>query len=127
MNAQFADILPDANTMQKGEILRVNLRETVREILIHISEEINKARPLGETHVYIRLPTHFSVHGVKNEDAQLYVWSTIIQELEAKNYKNKLDMQDKKVELCISWRSELDTIERKKQQDIIKRSCTSQG
>jgi hypothetical protein len=70
---------------------------------------------------YSALDRHFPVsEGMGNKKAQIYVYSTIIEQLKLNGFETKFTINDKEVSILISWPVEIDDNDYRRRAEVIK-------
>ena len=107
----MSNILVDAEILKRSSEQKELLKKTINEILRSLMDDINTAKKSYRTNVKTTFPITFSIPGLSNKDAQRIVWSSLIKEINEKNYRIKIKPSKDKCVVQITWiSSEEETI-----------------
>jgi hypothetical protein len=110
----------DANLLKENNVQKRKIGEYVVEILKRLNEELQTAHQEGLREITTSLPIVYDISRMTNQDAQRNIWSEIIQQLEAKNYRVWINFNSKECRLKITWISVDDELKEKAQSKIIR-------
>lgn len=115
----MSNIIIDAEILKRSSEQKDILKKETLDILRSISDDIMKAKQSYKNSVVTTLPINFTVPGLLNKDAQRIIWSSIIKELNKKNYRVKIKPTKNKCLLKIVWISKEEESVIKQQMDLI--------
>jgi len=96
--------------------IKIITEDLLKSIDLYILEKHRSG--LSET-IY-ELPENFSIHNMERCDAQLVIYSKIIEEYEERGFNVKIKLRDDGSFLLIKWHTDLDQDEKKRMIKIIK-------
>lgn len=103
---RFDSILDSADRLRSNSPVVKIVEEYVETLLLRINSNIQDAYQLQKDNIIFRLPFNFDLGQthVSNEEVQIQVYYIIIEELEKKDYKIKMKIDDASAHIFISWK-----------------------
>src|ERR1700761_4000336 len=100
------------------------LDHIINDLINIIDSKILTAHESGFNFVTYELPLSFNINNMDQRDAQIYVYSEILTIYKTKKGFNFVDMKfdHEKTVLCVRWINGMTNEERKKREDIIRKS-----
>jgi hypothetical protein len=108
-----------ALSLRNNNLQKRQLREIITDIIKRISQELTTSHREGKHFIVTTIPTTFDVTNMANRDSQLCVWSNIIDELIAKQYRIWINPKKNACRIKITWMSPEDESEIKCQMQLI--------
>jgi hypothetical protein len=108
-----------ALSLRNNNLQKRQLREIITDIIKRISQELTTSHREGKHFIVTTIPTTFDVANMANRDSQLCVWSNIIDELIAKQYRIWINPKKNACRIKITWMSPEDESEIKCQMQLI--------
>ena len=101
----MSNILIDAEILKRSSEQKELLKKEINQILRLLMDDIHKAKQSYKTGVNTTFPITYNIPGLSNKDSQRIVWSSLITELNEKNYRVKISpTKDKcKVKITLSF------------------------
>lgn len=119
----MADIRAET-LFRKSNTLQVN--DTVSEIYKSITHKVREAHESGAASVMYELPDNFEIGCMELADAQLVVYSRLVERVEANGLQVNLIPDDNgSMMMKIAWPSMLDPTEKERMKEIIKKHLTA--
>jgi hypothetical protein len=97
------EIIMDANNLKKNNIQKRNIKNNMVEILRKINDELAIAHKEGHHSIITSIPIIYNIPNMSNKDSQRYIWSSIIEVLESKNYRVWINPSADSCRLKITW------------------------
>jgi hypothetical protein len=111
-------LIPAIN-LRNNNLQKRRLREIITDIIKRISQELIVAHREGKHFIITNIPTTFDVSNMANRDSQLCIWSNIIDELIAKQYRIWINPKKNVCRIKITWMSPEDESNVKYQMNLI--------
>jgi hypothetical protein len=118
--------LPDENmmTLSAGDLKERPpesglLRGEVRRHIKEIEREIREAQRVKEDFIRHEISTNFPVTKISNTQAQVFVYSAIIDQLKMNGFKVKLNLDQKQCHFLIRWKARTEKEELARQLGLI--------
>lgn len=115
------NVIINANDLKKTDIQKREIKSCVLEVLKRINEELQAEHSNGNYFLITDIPIIYDISNMSIARGQQIVWSSLIEILEEKKYRVWINYSKDNCRLKISWISEQEESELKRQQDIIKK------
>lgn len=112
----MADITADE--LYRNSHLHI-INQTINDIYRAICAKIREVHQSGSSELFFDLPDTFAIGNIKPDDAQLIIYSRIIERLDKGGLDVKILREENGSSLCIRWPSALDPNEKKRMKKII--------
>lgn len=103
MDTKLDDFLVDATLLKSNGNQKRHIEDYLKEIIIRINIELKQAQRDGCFHIITEIPFIYDIPNMKNKTAQRIIWSKTIDILKNKNFEVKIDFNQAKCRLKISW------------------------
>ena len=103
--ADYSGIISNADYLKKNSSFRVIINDSVKEILYQINTMVANTHDAGLSKCVFKLPVNFHIpdKNISNTEVQTNVYYKIVNELEKKKYKIKLNFKENFTLLTIEW------------------------
>lgn len=119
------DALVHACKLRNNNLQKRNLKEVITDVIRQVSHELVIAHREGRHDIITSMPITFSISNMSNADSQRVIYSSVIEELIAKDYRVWIHPAKDNCRLKITWMSPDDEAEMRHQMKLIARHTTN--
>ncbi len=112
-----------ASSLQHNSPDEVTLRGEVRRHIKKIEYEISDAHKSKECSIIYEIERNFPVLRMRNRDAQIFVYSAIIDQLVLNGFHVRFRAE--KSSFLISWENKLNKVEKQRQLELLSEAMSS--
>lgn len=94
---------------------------TSNEIYKSVADKIKEAAKNGMCEIHYHLPDNFNVGNLEPQDAQLLIYTDIIEKLEVHGLLVSIIVRNKEKILHVKWPTKLDNAERERRKNFLKK------
>lgn len=117
----MSHVLINAKILNNNAAQKSVIEEYILDSIKYINYELKSANSDGRYFIVVNLPVCFDVPNMTNANAQLFIWTGIIDLLEQKGYRVGINYNKDYCRLKITWRDKIDELDMENRKKTLER------